>query len=152
MAQITIRKAVMSDLDVLLGFEQAVVEAERPFDPTLKSEGAFYYDIEKLISAPHIEMLVAESDGDIIGSGYAHIKKSDPYLRHAEHSYLGFMYVVPEYRRKGVNRMIVDALLRWSFEQNVREIRLEVYAGNTAAVRAYEKAGFTAHLLEMRIG
>jgi ribosomal protein S18 acetylase RimI-like enzyme len=151
MAQITIRQAVMSDLDVLLGFEQAVVEAERPFDPTLKSEGARYYDIEELISAPHAEILVAEVAGQIIGSGYAQIKKPEAYLKHKQYAYLGFMYVVPEYRGRGVNKIIIDALVKWSHEQNVPEVRLEVYARNAAAIRAYEKVGFVAHQLEMRL-
>lgn len=151
MKKITIRKAVIGDLPALLEFEQAVIEAERPFDPTLKSEGAIYYDIEALIAAPDAEMLVAECDAKLIGSGCAQIRNSDSYLKHSQHSYLGFMYVSPEFRGKGVNKLIVDALLQWSRRQDVREIRLEVYSHNAAAIRAYEKVGFEAHVLEMRL-
>ncbi len=60
MKQIIIRKAVMTDLGKLLKFEQGVIDAERPFDPTLKKEKINYYDIEKMITAPDVEIVVAE--------------------------------------------------------------------------------------------
>jgi GNAT superfamily N-acetyltransferase len=150
MSDFHIRQARLDDLDVLLEFEQGVVEAERPFDPTLKKEGAVYYDIPKLIAAPNVEILVAEHGGRLIGSGYARIEGSKPYLKHTNHSYLGFMYVIPEFRGKGVNKLIIDALYDWSLAQGVREIRLEVYSTNAAAIRAYEKVGFSSHMLTMR--
>jgi GNAT superfamily N-acetyltransferase len=62
------------------------------------------------------------------------------------------MYVVPEYRGKGVNRKIIEVLKQWSVSQNVTEVRLEVYIKNLAAIKAYEKAGFTPHMMEMRMG
>lgn len=44
---IYIRKAQLSDLATLLEFEQGIITAERPYDPTLKEEKIHYYDIEK---------------------------------------------------------------------------------------------------------
>lgn len=150
MSDFQIRQARLDDLDVLLEFEQAVVEAERPFDPTLRKEGAVYYNIPKLIAAPDVEIVVAEHDARLIGSGYARIEESKSYLKHAIHSYLGFMYVIPEFRGKGINKLIIDALYAWSLTQGVREIRLEVYSANSAAIRAYEKVGFSSLMLTMR--
>lgn len=37
MHQIIIRKAHANDLEKLLEFEQGIITAERPFDPTLKA-------------------------------------------------------------------------------------------------------------------
>jgi hypothetical protein len=31
-------------------------------------------------------------------------------------------------------------------------MRLDVYYGNTDAIKAYEKAGFVKHMVEMRVG
>jgi ribosomal protein S18 acetylase RimI-like enzyme len=61
------------------------------------------------------------------------------------------MYVRTEHRGKGVNQKILDALLDWARESGLTEVRLEVYNENQPAVRAYDKAGFTANLLEMRM-
>lgn len=149
---INIRKATLSDVETLLVFEQGVIAAERPFDSTLKSGHIHYYDIEKMITSGHIELLVAELDGAIIGCGYARIEEAKPYLQHRQHAYLGFMYVKPGYRGKAVNKMIIDELATWSASQNITELRLEVYQPNEAAINAYEKSGFVKHMIEMRRG
>jgi len=105
-----------------------------------------------MINAPHIELLVAEASGEIIGSGYARIENAKPYLKHQHHAYLGFMYVAPEHRGKGVVQKIIEALKQWSITQNITELRLEVYQDNIAAIKAYEKIGFTKHMIQMRMG
>ena len=152
MSQLLIRKAKRADLPVLLEFEQAIVEFERPFDPTLAPTDVNYYDLAGMIDAPQVELLVAEIDGEIIGSGYARLEESKVYLKHRRHAYLGFMYVVPSQRGQGVNQQILAALTRWAVAQNVHEQRLDVYHDNQAAIRAYEKVGFRRHLTEMRRG
>ena len=149
-SEITIREAVASDIPTLEVFEQAVVTAERPFDATLKPEGVKYYDLDLLISSPDSHLLVAEHNGNLIGSGYARIEESKAYRIHKQHCYLGFMYVAPEYRGKGFVGLILDELYRWTLSRGVTELKLEVYSENAPAIRAYEKAGFTPRLLEMR--
>lgn len=149
--EIIIREANLKDLDVLHKFKQALVDAERPFDPTLKTGPLYYYDIAGLIAADHVGIFVAETGTEIIGCGYARIENSKPYLKHKQHAHLGFMYVVPHYRGKGINSMIIEVLKQWALQREIKEMRLEVYANNTAALKAYEKAGFAAHMLTMRM-
>ena len=151
MDQFVIRPAELGDLTTLLAFEQGIMETERPFDETLRSgDDVHYYDLEAYISSPHVEVLVAEVGEQIVGSGYARIESSKPYVKHRTHAYLGFMYVVPEYRGKGINKKILAALEAWSFSKGITEMRLEVYVDNTAAIRAYEKSGYAGLLLQMR--
>ena len=50
MSDIIIRDARLEDLPVLLEFEQGIVTAERPFDPTLAADPISYYDIKRLIN------------------------------------------------------------------------------------------------------
>lgn len=153
MNQITIRKATLNDLPTLLQFEQGVIEAERPFDPTLKDEKIYYYgDIGEMIVAAHIELLVAELEGKLIGSGYARIEQNTiPKYKFNRYAYLGFMYVLPEFRGQGVNQMILEKLKEWCKSQNVTELQLEVYNDNPSAIRAYEKAGFSKLMVMMRM-
>lgn len=151
MGDLTVREATPDDLHQLLAFEQAIIEAERPFDETIR-DGAdvHYYDLAGLIASDDAKVIVGEIDGEIVASGYAKIEKSEPYLQHDRHSYLGFMYVVPEQRGKGINKQIVDRLEEWSRSRGVTEMQLEVYAANSAAVKAYEKAGYEGLILTMR--
>jgi GNAT superfamily N-acetyltransferase len=147
---ITIRPAIVADIPMLLQFEQGVISAERPFDPTLKNGEIHYYDIAYMISAPHIELLVAELDGELVGSGYARIEDAKQYLQHPQHAYLGFMYTHPAHRGKGVNQKIIEALKDWAALQGITEMRLDVYYDNESAIKAYEKVGFAKHMIEMR--
>jgi GNAT superfamily N-acetyltransferase len=149
MEEIKLREATTADIDTLLRFEQGVISAERPFDPTLK-ENTNYYDIPGMIRAPHIHLIVATAGDEIIGSGYARIEESKHYLQHTQHAYLGFMYVEPAWRGKGINRMIMEELERWSLSKNMVEMRLDVYYKNASAIHAYEKAGFISHMILMR--
>lgn len=150
MHAVTIRKATEKDLATLRRFEQGVIETERPLIPRMKKGTVHYYKLEYMLTAPHIHLVVAEQDGVVIGSGYARIDQSEDYLQHPQHAYLGFMYVEPAHRGKGVNKIIMDELLRWSVSQGITEAILDVYYGNDSAIRAYEKAGFSTYLITMR--
>lgn len=146
------REATEQDLEILLEFEQGVVTAERPFNSTLIEGEIHYYDLKSLIQSSEATVIVAEENNEIIASGYALIKKSEKYYNQFEkYSYLGFMYVKPEHRGKGINKVITDELISWSKSRGISEIRLDVYAQNESAIKAYEKAGFEPHLLTMRL-
>jgi len=150
MIEIKIRKASIVDLGQLLAFEQDLIKTERPFDPTVKPDPVNYYDLKAMLTDPHIEMVVAEADNKIIASGYARIDNSKHYSIYSHHAYLGFMYVLPEHRGKGINKKIMDVLKDWAAAQNINEFRLDVYYENVSAIKAYEKVGFSKYFLEMR--
>ncbi len=149
---INIRPANTDDLAILYEFEQGVIAAERPFDPTLKQGPIHYYDLPGMIHSEEVQLLVAEVDGIIVGSGYARIEQAKIFYRHPRYAYLGFMYVRPEYRGRGINKKIIEALQNWSLSKNIHELRLEVYYDNLPAISAYKKIGFTNHIMEMRLG
>lgn len=144
------RLATAADLPDLLAFEQGIIAFERPYNPTLKPDPISYYDVGAMIDNPDIEVIVAV-DGDlIVGSGYAKTIIASEYISPRKQAFLGFMYVRPEYRGRGINKLVMDDLLDWARTQGHSEVRLTVYAENAGAIRAYEKAGFTGLLLEMR--
>jgi ribosomal protein S18 acetylase RimI-like enzyme len=149
--EITIRPAQAEEINTLLEFEKGIVFAERPFDSTLKEGEIHYYDLLELIKSDAAEVVVAVADGVLVGSGYAKIKAGQPYQKHKQFAYLGFMYVKPEFRGQGVNKMVLDTLINWSKSKGISEVRLEVYDENEIAKKAYFKAGFKPNLLEMRM-
>jgi len=151
MKNLTIRTALVSDQADLLCLEQKVIEAERPYNSALKSKDAVYYDLMSLLIEDTSHLVVAEDNGQIIATGYAQIRTSKKSLTHDKHSYLGFMFVEPEYRGLGINKLIMDNLMTWSKEQGALDFYLDVYADNDAAIRAYEKVGFSKSLVEMKI-
>lgn len=149
--KVSIRRAVRGDLPVLRSFEQGLIRDERPFDPTIRPDPVTYYDLEELITHQDARVLVAEWEGTVVASGYAIRKAPRHYLDHDAYAYFGFMYTLPAFRGLGINGEILGALRQWAREQGLFEIRLTVYVDNQPAIRAYEKAGFSKHLLEMRL-
>jgi GNAT superfamily N-acetyltransferase len=148
---IRIRPAALTDLPTLLEFEQGIVTAERPYDHTLKPDPINYYDIAELVAAPDAEVAVADLDGRLIGSGYATKKRSRTYVDPEYHAFIGFLYVHPDYRGRGVNQRVLDHLFAWARANDLPEIHLTVYPENAPAIRAYEKDGFRPYLSEMRV-
>ena len=140
----------MNDLPILGDFLQMLVEAERPFDETIRDGKVIYYDLQELIESDDAELLVLEKDGALIGCGYARIQKAKSYLKYQEYAHLGFMFVVPEYRGLGLNQRLIAELKNWVLSKGIKEVRLEVYEENIGALKAYEKAGFKKLLSTMR--
>lgn len=151
MHPINFRPANLHDLPILYEFEQGIISAERPFDPTLKSGHINYYDLKVLIESDEAEVLVAEINSEIVASGNAQIRKAKGFQSYARFAYLGFMFVKAEQRGKGIISLLLEELINWSQSKGINEIRLEVYSDNESALRAYEKAGFKKHMVEMRL-
>ncbi len=147
----TLRKATLDDLSTLLDFEQGLIHAERPMDPTIQEGNISYYDIAAFIRADDTEVIVAECEGKIVASGYARIKDDRHYLKHDKQGYLGFMFVSEKHRGKGLNKLIIEKLVKWCRDRAIYEIRLDVYQDNQQAIKAYEKAGFKKHMITMRL-
>ena len=145
-----IRIAKPEDLPTLLQFEQGIITVERPFDTTLRKGHINYYDIEALMESKGAEVIVAEVNGEVVGSAYVKLKKALPYLDHEDYAYLGFMFVKPVFRGQGINKLIIERLYDWAKANDLREVRLEVYEENAAAIHAYDKAGFKKHMVLMR--
>lgn len=151
MGFLNIRTATFDDLDALLEFEAEVIREQRPFDETLKDDDVHFFDLNELLNSEECCLLVAENDGEIVGTGFAAIHESDVFLKFKRHAWIGFMYVKPEFRKKSVNTAILEELKQWIIEQKISEIRLEVYDANLPAKNAYLKANFEPHLLQMRL-
>ncbi|KAF7765010.1 hypothetical protein PCIT_b1132 [Pseudoalteromonas citrea] len=145
------RAATEADLSKLEELEQAIITAERPFNQTLKIEGAKYYDLPALITSGDSLLLIVELEGEIISTGYVQIRDSKQSLIHEKHGYLGFMYVEPQYRGKGINKLVIERLIEWAKVKNIHDFYLDVYSSNRAAVSAYKKLGFDDTLVEMAV-
>lgn len=151
MEQVQYRIAEIKDLETLLGFEQAIINYERAFDNTLK-EGIFnYYNLRELILAENAEVIIAGLNHEIVGSGYVVIKEAKNYLKFDSYGHVGFIYVKPAYRRKGISQKLITKLKLWAKSKDVNELRLNVYHENENAIASYTKLGMEKHMLEMRM-
>ena len=148
---IKLREAKIKDLSTLLEFEKRLIEYERAFTPNLKKSDFNYYDLKSYIKNPEISVVVAEKENSLIASGYALIRLNKTYKNPSHIVFLGFMYVIPNYRGMGVNKKILDYLLDWGKKRGYSEFQLDVYAPNQSAIKAYKKAGFDFETITMRL-
>lgn len=61
----------------------------------------------------------------------------------ATQGHLVSMWTAPTHRQQGVGRLLVNEILEWTRQHEVRTMRLMVVCNNERAVRFYERLGFT---------
>ncbi len=151
MSLITIRPAILDDLETLLAFEQGLIAAERPLDPFLKDGEMTYYNIPQLILKENTHLIVATSENELVGCGYLRIEESRNYHKNPLNGYIGFMYVTPTFRGRKISALLLTSLKDWAKTKNLKELRLDVYNTNNAAIKSYEKFGFKRSMINMRM-
>lgn len=84
-------------------------------------------------------MLVAEVDGRAAGFATASAGPS-PTLAHVAQLSL---FVSADWRRKGIGRQLLDALIQWAAQSpGIDKLQLAVLASNSAAIGLYRRCGF----------
>jgi len=121
---LSIREAKAEELDVVHEIE--VTCFKHPYGLTLLK---MYHAL-----SPDL-FLVAESSGRIVGYVIGLCKKWGE-------GHIISLAVRPEYRRRGIGRALMEALLARFKERGMRAARLEVRVSNTPAIKLYERLGF----------
>lgn len=72
--------------------------------------------------------------------------KGDERIRLSHRAKIGQVYVKPEYRGRGVGRMMMKAVIEDAFSNpNIEAVSLEVVNTNAAAIHVYEELGFKTY-------
>ncbi len=86
------------------------------------------------LRAPTHQFFLARDAGEPIGSLGVVLEGPSPYV-------IAFG-VLPEHRRRGYGRQMLEQIVSMLFAERIERILLEVNAGNTPAVLLYRSAGF----------
>jgi ribosomal protein S18 acetylase RimI-like enzyme len=65
------------------------------------------------------------------------------------HSYIFLLYVTPEHRQRGIGKALMKYLENWAQAKGDRQIGLQVFQSNTAALDLYRKLGYQIQSLWM---
>ena len=95
---------------------------------------AFYNRYNQLAGIPHV--IVAYENGEPVGCGA--IKPFAPGVMEVKR-----MFVEPAHRGQGVAGAVLAALEAWAHEDGYTGFVLETGKKQTAAIRLYEKSGYT---------
>lgn len=87
-------------------------------------------------SSPVFHCLVATDDNTVVGMAIYFIKYS---TWKGKGVYLDDLVVTESYRKRGVGKLLLDAVLKHSAELNAKQVHWQVLDWNTPAIEFYKK-------------
>ena len=99
------------------------------------------------VSYPESYYLVAKPHGEDSVVGYAGLRAARIDALQGD---IQTLAVSPAYRRGGLGRSLLRALLAEAYQRGARDVFLEVLADNEGALALYESEGF--ELIDRRVG
>ena len=137
---IVIRKAAPSDTPLIIDFQlkMAWETEELKLDPETVKKGvnAVFENNSRG------QYYVAEEDGNLIASLLITNEWSD--WRNRNVWWLQSVYVLPEYRRRGVFRLMYNHIRLLAEKNDIAGLRLYVETKNSAAKKTYESLGMSS--------
>ncbi|HEY0662533.1 MAG TPA: aminoglycoside 6'-N-acetyltransferase [Lysobacter sp.] len=133
----SIRQATAGDLAEWAALRQALWPDENP--------GRHAGDIHDILGKPGraVGFLVIDRAGRALGFAEATLRTD--YVNGTDSSPVGFLegwYVVPEHRRSGAGRALVEAVERWTREQACTELASDTWLDNALGQQAHRACGF----------
>ena len=96
-------------------------------------------------------VLVAEVDHVVVGFVVllARVEPEEPDEDQMPYAYISDLVVLPQYRRRGIGRALLDRAEALARSSGARILRVGVLAKNEPAARLYRAVGFTDYHLQL---
>ncbi len=111
-----------------------IAELDAHLEPLYARESRHGFSVQKLVAEGVAFFVIRE---DEIAAGCGGIK-----LFGAEYGEVKRMYVRPEFRGRGLGKLMLDHLATHAKSQGINLLRLETGIHQNAAIRLYEQEGF----------
>lgn len=99
---------------------------------------SYWEEMTRHVTAPSGQIMVLACEGDeIVGTAYGLLDRE-----RAETGRVGGMWVDPAWRRRGIGRALLRAVLDWARGRGLARLALSAPAHESAAIALYTKAGF----------
>jgi GNAT superfamily N-acetyltransferase len=139
MQNIKIRPATVEDVETIFQLIQALAEYEKLSDQVTGSAEQLH---DHLFGArPCIEALLADHQGTAIGFALFFTNYSTFLTKPG--LYLEDLFVMPEYRGKGVGKSLLSHLARIALQRNYGRLEWSVLDWNEPAIGFYQRIGAT---------
>ena len=146
MDNLTIRRATCSDVEriVELGLLlQEHVEKSNPSVWRITEEGKklIKQKVETDLVDSNVLVLLAEVDGEVIGYVRGEVTSRSDHLPETV-GHVSLMYVMIQFRRKGVGRRLMKELCKFFDSQKAEDLTVRYIIGNKEAERFWRNLGF----------
>jgi GNAT superfamily N-acetyltransferase len=141
---ITIRNAVLQDLETLKKINLSSFEANVEFDPHIDmawvySAHATDYFTDAVTKPDHLA-LISEIDG--VAVGFILLEPKHISYRKVKTIEIGIIAVVPSFRSRGIGATLIDAAKKWARENGYDTLFVNSYIRNDRALEFYKSQGF----------
>ncbi len=127
MPSIRLREFLPADLEAAFALDQICFEQGIAYSRS---------ELRGFLSRAGSVALIAEDGGALAGFAIGHRRDAKGHIVTID--------IAPGWRRRGAGKLLLTELLRRLGEGGAGQIRLEVDARNTGAIRFYEQMGFRA--------
>ena len=154
-SSVVIRRATASDMPAVGRLGALLVRLHHEFDAerfiaaSASTPKGYASYLGTQLEAPDVVLLVAESDGDVIGYTYAGVEGWDYMALRGPAGVLYDIVVDPARRGQGVGRQLLDATLAALAERGAPRVVLSTAEQNEPAQRLFASAGFRRTMIEM---
>ncbi|OWV97177.1 GNAT family N-acetyltransferase [Rhizobium sp. R693] len=155
---VKIRPATSADAAILGRFGTLLValhhelDAARFIATTTNTPQGYAHFLERESNRADAVVLVAQEDNTVLGYAYAALEGADYMSLRGPAGVIHDLFVDPACRRKGVGRMLLDAVIAEMDRRGAERIVLSTAYGNEAARRLFAAVGFRPTMVEMTRG
>lgn len=98
---------------------------------------------EKCLADPDkCRLFIADDEGKIAGFLKVNIQEIDSFFKNPTILYLDDVFVLPEYRRKGIARSLIEHAEKFAKEKSIKRIQARVYTFNNGMHKCLESLNY----------
>lgn len=142
-AGIKVRRANEEDLQQIVKLSEMLGRDESTLDSMISPLPSEFQDpcwILKNIRGENAVVFVAEIEGKIIGYSLGWV--SQPWSYKAKRGYICDCFVKKSYRRRGIGKALIKAMLEWFRSKGVECVEADVYSNNVPSLMLFKTLGF----------
>jgi ribosomal protein S18 acetylase RimI-like enzyme len=146
MDNLTTRRAATSDVKRIVELRllsQEHAEKSNPLIWRITEEGKklLKQKVENDLANSNVQVLLAEADGEVIGYVQGEVTRRSDHMPRTV-GQVSLMYVVKQFRRKGVGRRLVKELCKFFNSNKAEDLTVRYIIGNKEAEGFWRKLGF----------
>lgn len=150
-----VRRATSADLPRVGRLGALLVETHHDFDPQRflatrnRTPADYAIFLDSQLDDPNVAVFVADYNGDVIGYAYTAVEGYDYMSLRGPAGVLHDIVVEPDYRARGVGRLLLDASLAFLKSRGAPRVVLSTAEQNEVAQRLFASVGFRRTMIEM---
>ena len=145
----TVRRAKTSDREAIVSLWTELIQLHQKldsrFDPISNSVELYADHLKELLRSHDASIFVATTNlnQQIIGFIVAEIRPHPPFTKPGLYGYILDIFVVEQFRNRGVGAALVKAVQEWFQAKHIVSIQLFVSTSNQLSAAFWQKMGFT---------